>query len=115
MHKQSFLHLLNRKVLSTVALGVICIVGSFRLGIETVGEVHPFDRSNAAQSEPRADIMDIAEDIDGDGIVTENDASEALQIALGYKKAETWQLRRVPGGRITEKTALAILQKLRVR
>ncbi len=101
------------------AFGTMCVIGSFMLGIETAGEVHPFAATQATSIEIfRGDVPAFsAGDITGDGFVTMDDAIALLEITQGYVRATSLQLKADPNGdgRLTVEDALRILRTLSVR
>lgn len=103
--------LFSKPAVRLFALGAVSLLGSFVLGIESAGD--PFDHIKAATASLTAPEVNTTEnDLDGDGRLSSTDAYIALQIAQGYEEATPEQLRNVPGGHITVKTALEILRKL---
>lgn len=101
------------------AFGTLCVIGSFMLGIETAGEVHPFAATQATSIEVfHGDIPAFsAGDITGDGFVTIEDAIALLEITQGYTIPTSLQLKADPNsdGRLTVEDALRILRALSVR
>lgn len=101
------------------AFGVMCVIGSFMLGIETAGEVHPFAATQATSIEVfDADVPAYAAgDMTGDGFVTIEDAIALLEITQGYTIPTSTQLKADPNsdGRLTVEDALRILRTLSVR
>lgn len=65
---------LTGKMLRSLGLGLFCTLGAFVMGIETAGDVHPFERSQAALTNEQR----IRCDIDGNGIITASDVEVPL-------------------------------------
>lgn len=107
------------KTVRILSVGALCLLGSFILGIETAGEVHPFEASKAVSPDEEAAESAGQEpgDIDGNGQVDIKDAIAILEIVQGYEEASPLQLDADPNGdsRLTTEDALRILRTIAVR
>ena len=87
--------LLRDKTLHTIALGILCSIGAFGIGIETAGDVHPFAKSQAAiQEMVHNDGTPIHGDTNGNGILDANDVTIILESAQGLETPDSDQIRR---------------------
>ena len=102
--------LLSQRNLRAIALGTVCIVSSFAIGIQSVGEVQPVTLIEAGSIEQPGDI-------DGDGDVDLQDAIRILEIAQGYEPVTPAELKADPNrdGALTVDDALRILTVLSLR
>lgn len=96
-----------RQVLRALLFGGLCLAASFAIGIQTAGEVQPI-----ALIEAGSPVS--AGDMDGNGIVTVQDAIAILEIVRGYRTATPEQLLSDPNGDgvLTMDDALRILRTL---
>lgn len=113
MHKKKHT---NRtlKIAQIAALGILSVVGSFALGIETAGEVHPFARTQAEGTQ--GPVMQ--GDVDADGQLTINDAIRVLEFSEGLDTPTVEEIRHgdTDGDlRLTGKDALKILRTVAIR
>ena len=106
----NILSLFSRRNRRVLALGVACIVSSFAIGIQSVGEIQPVTLIEAGSVQQ-------AGDMDGNGSIDIQDAISVLEIAQGYKEATPDQLRADPNGdgQLTVDDALRILATLAIR
>lgn len=116
MRTKHLTHFLHRTKLQTVALGIVCSMAAFTVGLETAGDVHPYDTTQAAVS-AMEDIPRVAQrgDIDNDGIVTVNDAIVLINVAEGIETATPEMVKRGDADgdfRITYKDAIRVLYSL---
>lgn len=97
----------SRQNLHVLTLSALAVVGSFSLGVQSAGEVHPVSLIEAGS-------IQIAGDIDGSGEVTVRDAVVILEIAKGYQEATPEQLMADPNGDglLTVDDAIRILKDL---
>ncbi|MDO8649313.1 MAG: dockerin type I repeat-containing protein [Candidatus Peregrinibacteria bacterium] len=112
----TYLHsLLSRTTLRAVVLGATCIVGSFVIGVQTVGELEPVEHGQA--TELQASIVSSQGDLDNDGAVDLSDIIALLEIAQGYAEATPAQLKADPNGdsQLTVEDALRLLRTLAIR
>lgn len=98
------------KRVQILAIGTLCIVSSFSLGIRTAGDVQTVAPSEAGG-------IRLIQDINGDGSVSIEDAIAILEIVQGYESATPEQLQADPNsdGHLTVEDAMRILQDLRIR
>ncbi len=116
MRTKHLTHILHRTRLQTVALGIVCSMAAFTVGLETAGDVHPYDTTQAAVTAPD-EIPRIAPrgDIDNDGIITVNDAIVLINVAEGVDTATPEMVKRGDADgdfRITYKDAVRVLYSL---
>ncbi len=116
MRTKKLTHMLHRTRLQTVALGIVCSMAAFTVGLETAGDVHPYDTTQAAVTASE-DLPKIAPrgDIDNDGIVTVNDAIVLINVAEGVEIATPDMVKRGDADgdfRITYKDAIRVLYSL---
>ncbi|PIR49182.1 hypothetical protein COU80_00330 [Candidatus Peregrinibacteria bacterium CG10_big_fil_rev_8_21_14_0_10_55_24] len=100
----------SRRNLRALALGAVCIVSSFAIGIQSVGEVQPVTLIEAGSIEQPGDI-------DGDGDIDLQDVIHILEIAQGYEPVTPANLMADPNrdGALTVDDALRILTVLSLR
>lgn len=93
--------------LHILVIGAIGVVTSFSVGIHTAGDVQTVIPSEAESTR-------LPGDIDGDGLVTAEDAIRILDIAQGYDVASPAELLGDPNGdgELTTSDALQILHSL---
>lgn len=109
------------RVFQSIALGTVCSVVAFSIGMETAGDVHPFATSEAAADHaelPAQPYAALQGDINRDGIVTAADALLMLEIAEGLEEAtpETVKAGDIDGDfRVTTKDVLRVLRTLSLR
>lgn len=91
-----------------VASGIAVLALAFSLGIKTSHDIKPIHLTNA-------DSVSVPGDLDGNGVVTKDDAVRALEIALGYEQATDRDRAADPNGdlQITVEDALTILKSIR--
>lgn len=100
------------KILSSIALGSLCIVGSFAIGMGTSNNVKTVSTSEAAEE------TFVAGDVSGNGVLDEMDAIAILEIASERRApTSTERLRADVNGdlQITEEDALRVLRSLTIR
>ena len=105
---------MTRKHLMQVAsFGVLCIVGSFLLGIETAGDVQTFGRSQAGELIPAATSV-LPGDMNGDGRLMIDDVIVALEITQGRRDVTPEAIAADPNhdGKLTVDDALKMLRTL---
>lgn len=92
---------------SMVILGLLCVSGSFAVGVQTAGDVQTVAPTEATGTE-------VTGDMNGNGLVDEEDVTIILEIAKGYRDATPEQLRVDPNGdgRLTIDDALRLLHDL---
>lgn len=90
-----------------VLLGILCVAGSFAVGIQTAGDVQPIG-SIAAES------PDLPGDVDDDGRIGIRDAVLILEVARGYRDASPAMLQHDPNGDgiLTVDDAISVLKEL---
>lgn len=95
------------RLLRTVILGAICLVGSFALGVETAGEVQTIASLQAGSIQERGDI-------NGNGIVDLQDVITILEVVQGYKEVDPKTLQGDPthDGHLTVDDALRLLHDI---
>lgn len=88
----------------TIALGLLCIISSFSIGIRTAGNVETIAPSQAEGTQRSGDI-------NLDGVITLHDAIELLEIAEGYTTPTPEQLLADPNGdgQLTVEDAIRLL------
>lgn len=91
------------------------MVGSFVVGIQTAGEVHPFQTSQAISIEEAA--YGTPGDVDGNGRIDLQDVIDILEVTQGYQTVSPLQLKADPNGdnRLTVEDALRLLRTLAIR
>ncbi|MDD5751744.1 MAG: dockerin type I repeat-containing protein [Candidatus Peribacteraceae bacterium] len=94
-----------RQLLRALLFGGLCLAASFAVGIQTAGEVQPIALIEAGSPVSTGDM-------DGNGIVTGQDAIVILEIVRGYRTATPEQLLSDPNGdgALTSDDALRILR-----
>ena len=110
--------LLSRKYLQFLGFGCACVLGSFLIGIETAGDVHPFARSQAVSIDMAPQQLGIKPgDVDGDDVLSVADVIAILEIDQGYRDATPDELKRDTDGdlRLTVKDALRVLRTIALR
>ena len=105
-----FLSLFSRRNSRVLMLGTACVVSSFAIGIQSVGEVQPVTLIEAGAVQELGDV-------DGSGGVEIQDVITILEIAQGYSEATPAQLRADPNadGQLTVADAMRILETLSLR
>ena len=90
-----------------LALGTACVLSSFFIGTQSVGEIQPVTLIKAGN-------IDQTGDVNGDGSVTVRDAVRILEITQGYAQAEPSDLKADPNkdGVLTVDDAIRILSDL---
>lgn len=94
-----------------LALGALCMIGSFTFGIESAGDMHTITASQAAER------LAGDGDIDGDGKTTERDALEILLLLRDGREPTVAQLAEDPSGdgRLTIDDAILLLRDAQAR
>lgn len=98
----------------SIALGTVCAIGAFAVGLETAGNVQPFQHSEAAL-EMTSGNAPLRGDINENGTLDVEDASMILAIAENLETATPEQVRRgdTDGDLVlTTKDALRVLHVL---
>lgn len=92
------------------ALGSLCVVASFALGIHTAGDIAPIASLQAGGPAREGDM-------NGDGTVNIEDVIEILEIVRGQLPATAHHLRVDPNtdGKVTIDDAIHLLQTLAAR
>jgi len=103
-----FLSFFSRRNRRVVALGVVCVVSSFAVGIQSVGEVQPVALIEAGSIQE-------AGDVDGSGSIDVRDAIRILEVAQGFSEPTPEELKADPNGdgMLTVSDAVRILQMLK--
>ena len=105
-------HTFNLRVLplQLIALTVLCVAGSFTLGIKTAGDVKTITPSEALGTR-------LTGDINADGVLTMRDVIDILEIVRGYRQASLSELLADPNGdgQLTIDDALRILHDLELK
>ena len=103
-----FFSLFSRRNRRVMVLGVVCVVSSFAVGIQSVGEVQPVALIEAGSIQE-------AGDVDGSGSVDVRDAIRILEVAQGFSQPTPAELKADPNGdgQLTVEDALRILKTLR--
>ena len=93
-----------------LSLGLVSVIGSFALGIQTAGEIKTIASLGAEGTELQGDI-------DGNGRLDIQDVIEILEVAKGYKDPTPKQLKADlnDDGALTIDDALSLLHTLRSR
>lgn len=93
--------------ISMVILGVLCVTGSFAVGVQTAGDVETVGSILAESPE-------IVGDMDGNGALDPRDVAMILEVVQGYRDADPALLRRDPNGdgELTVDDALSVLDDL---
>ncbi len=110
---------LSKKSLRHLVMGLACSLVAFAVGLETAGDVHPFDTSEAAVavSAPERQTAVIRGDIDADYALTVEDAILSLSFAEGLDQPSADDVRRgdMDGDfLLTTKDTLRMLHLLRL-
>lgn len=97
----------RRLQLQMILLGVLCVVGSFALGIHSSGDLRTIASLEAGM--PLGDS-----DANGDGTADLEDAIEFLEVVRGYRDLEPRHVRADPNsdGQITVDDVLQLLHDL---
>lgn len=108
---------LTQTAVPSIALGALCTIGAFVIGIRTSGDVKPFGTSQAAL---RASLTGpaIAGDVDDNGVLDMNDAIAILEFSENLETPTVQQIRRgdTDGDyRLTIKDALRVLRGISLR
>ncbi len=101
---------MHRFDIRILLLGILCVSGSFFIGVDTAGEGQPANLVEAGSSEELGDI-------DGSGVLDIRDAIIILEVVQGYREATPAELRSDPDGdgSLTVDDALDILSRLALR
>lgn len=110
-------HILQKKNVQSLSLGLLCMVGAFTLGLETAGEVHPFDKSEAAvvSGEVQEQRVSPRGDVDGSGEVTIEDAILIINLIENIETSTPAMVKRGDTDddyRLTYKDAVRVLHTL---
>lgn len=94
----------------SLLLGILAVIGSFALGVQTAGDIE------TVQSSAAEDAV-VVGDIDGDGVVTVRDAIVILEFTQDNESPTNRQLQSDPNidGILTVDDAVMILQSLTFR
>lgn len=108
--------LLHTRNLSLLAFGVLCIAGSFLIGIRSAGDVQTFQTSEAQQANLLR-TTPLTGDIDGNGAVDIRDAIAILETIAAKRDPTPAMLRNDPDNdqSLTVEDALLILRSLAQR
>ncbi|MBI3331734.1 hypothetical protein HYZ99_02125 [Candidatus Peregrinibacteria bacterium] len=112
--------LFTSRLARLAGFALVCVMGSFVVGVQTAGDIHPFAAIQADEiTESGLALSEIAQsgDIDGSGELDLQDAIAILEIVQGYDMPTLLQLKADPNGdnRLTVEDALRILRTLAVR
>lgn len=90
-----------------VILGILCVTGSFAVGVQTAGDVRTVEPTQAGSPEA-------AGDMDGNGRTDLRDVAIILEVVRGYRDATPELLRADPNadGNLTIDDALSVLDDL---
>ncbi|MBI3336049.1 hypothetical protein HYZ98_00595 [Candidatus Peregrinibacteria bacterium] len=107
--KTNFLAHFPRRTVSILTLGMLCVVGSFAVGIRTAGDVRTI-------SPLSAETLELPGDIDDNGKIDYVDVIRILEIAQGYREPTPRELHADPNGDgvLTVDDAIALLHELRL-
>jgi hypothetical protein len=108
---------LSKTTVPSIALGVLCTLGAFVIGIRTSGDVQPFGTSEAALQASLTGEA-IPGDINGNGMLDAEDAIAILEYADGLETAEPADIRRgdTDGDlQLTVRDALKVLKSASLR
>lgn len=100
------------KMLSSIALGALCIVGSFAIGMGSSSNVQTVTTSEAAEE------TFVAGDVSGNGTLDVQDAITILEIATERRSPTATERKRadVNGDLlVTEEDALRVLRSLAIQ
>ncbi|MEK7218764.1 MAG: hypothetical protein AAB728_04845 [Patescibacteria group bacterium] len=95
---------LTTRNFSLLTLGFTCVIGSFLVGVHTVGEVQTFDpsaalRAGRIEAQQASVVMTpLLGDIDGNGYVDVKDAMTLLEVIRGDTRVPPEALLRDPDG-----------------
>ncbi|MBI5156329.1 hypothetical protein HZA45_03595 [Candidatus Peregrinibacteria bacterium] len=97
-------------IVSMTILAVLCVTGSFAVGIETAGEMK-------AVAPLQANAGLVAGDMNGNGRIDEEDVTIILEIAKGQRAPTPEQLQADPSGDrfLTVEDAMHLLRALNSR
>lgn len=107
-----------RTILSRATLGIFCSVLAFAIGMETAGEVQPFERSQAALADVPAmtpGMPALRGDANENGVLDVTDVIRILEVAEGLETADAREIQRLDTDgdfRLTVKDALRVLHQL---
>ena len=119
MHTKT-LHRLLQKKSYALSFGAMCVMLSFMLGVQTAGEIHPFDTSEAGEIAEEVIIHERATvpgDMNGNDALDTEDVIIALEIIQEYRTPTLAQLKADPNGdaRLTIDDALRMLRSLNLQ
>jgi hypothetical protein len=99
--------LLHRRNMQIFALGLVAVVSSFAIGVQTTGDVQPV-------SLIRAGSIQLSGDMNEDGSISVQDALIILEIAQGYTRPTPSQIMADPNGdgNLTVDDAIRVLSGL---
>lgn len=80
----------HRRLLAIVPLGLLAVVASFSLGMETAGTLRTIEWSSATDG--------LLGDMNGDNTVDERDVIVMLELSQGYRSATPDELAADPNG-----------------
>lgn len=81
----------HSKLAQIVALGALCVVASFTVGLHTAGDIQPIALIEAG-------TVASSGDLDGSGSLDIEDAIFILEVVEGYRTVEPGQLVADPSG-----------------
>lgn len=102
-----------RCTLQHLALGAVCSIGAFAIGLETAGNVSPFGHSEAALDLTTGIV--IQGDVNADGVLDNADAKLLLEFSEGISRPTLEDIRRGDtdgDAKITSKDVLRVLHFL---
>lgn len=99
-----------RTFISMMALAVLCVTGSFAVGVETAGDMKAVTRLKANDNA-------LAGDMNGNATIDAEDVTIILEIAKGQRAPTPEQLRNDPNGDhfLTVEDAMHLLRMLSQR
>jgi hypothetical protein len=106
---------LYKTIASHAALGLVCVVAAFSAGLQTSGDVEPFEHSQAAVLGEVSSASFDAGDVDGNGSVTATDVMKILNHERGWETLSREEMLRadVNGDNAVDvKDALILLNTL---
>lgn len=99
----------QRRLTALVPIGLLAVVASFGLGMETAGDLHTIEWSSATDG--------VRGDMNADGTVDERDVIVILEVSQGYRPATPDELSADPNGNgvIAVDDAIRVLRSMQSR